>query len=260
MTIVVDPDWWQTLFDEVYLLTDARTVGDPEVTRRETDLIAQVISPPADARILDLCGGQGRHTLELCRRGCRDCTVVDYSGTLLAIGRETARQQDLPVRFVQADARRLPLGDERFDSVLILGNSLGYLPDARADLAIMIESHRVLAPSGTLLVDVTDASYVRRKIAPVAWHEIDADVVVCREREVRENCVCAREMVLSKKHGLIRDKNYRIRLYDAETLAGLLDRAGFREISQHTQPSGAVDGKRDVGCMQHRLFISARKT
>jgi hypothetical protein len=26
MSIKVDPDWWKTLFDEVYLLTDARSV------------------------------------------------------------------------------------------------------------------------------------------------------------------------------------------------------------------------------------------
>ena len=32
MTIEVDPDWWKTLFDEVYLLTDARSVDDARVT------------------------------------------------------------------------------------------------------------------------------------------------------------------------------------------------------------------------------------
>ena len=39
MTIIVDPDWWKTLFDDVYLLTDARSVCDLALTRREVDLI-----------------------------------------------------------------------------------------------------------------------------------------------------------------------------------------------------------------------------
>jgi D-alanine-D-alanine ligase len=39
MSIKVDPDWWKTLFDEVYLLTDARSVCDARITRREVDLI-----------------------------------------------------------------------------------------------------------------------------------------------------------------------------------------------------------------------------
>jgi hypothetical protein len=35
MTIDVDPDWWKTLFDDVYLLTDARSVGDDHITQAE---------------------------------------------------------------------------------------------------------------------------------------------------------------------------------------------------------------------------------
>ena len=38
MEIEVDPDWWKTLFDEVYLITDARSVCDSELTRREVDV------------------------------------------------------------------------------------------------------------------------------------------------------------------------------------------------------------------------------
>ena len=41
MTINVDPDWWQTLFDEVYLVTDARTVGDSDTAG--VDVIAPSI-------------------------------------------------------------------------------------------------------------------------------------------------------------------------------------------------------------------------
>jgi hypothetical protein len=86
MTIDVDPDWWKTLFDEVYLVTDARSVGDEAVTRQEIDIFTALLSLQPGDRILDLCGGHGRHALELCRRGFRDCTVLDYSQPLLDIG------------------------------------------------------------------------------------------------------------------------------------------------------------------------------
>ena len=39
MAIVVDPDWWKKLFDEVYLITDARSVCDKVLTCREVDVI-----------------------------------------------------------------------------------------------------------------------------------------------------------------------------------------------------------------------------
>lgn len=259
MSITVDPDWWRTLFDEVYLLTDARTVGDADLTSREIDWVCRILSPAGRARILDLCGGQGRHALELGRRGYRHCTVVDYSRPLLGMGREAAVQRGLPVHFVQADARRLSLCSAGFDHVLILGNSLGYLANESDDLAILTECHRVLKSSGRLLLDVSDGRHVRANLAPIAWHEIGGDVVVCREREVRDNWVCAREMVLSKSRGLIRDKNYRMRLYDAEALTSLAAQAGFSEIRQHASPSSRAGRHRDTGCMQNRLLISASK-
>ena len=258
MTIDVDPDWWKTLFDEVYLVTDARSVGDDDITRQEIDIFLALVPMQSHDRILDLCGGHGRHTLELCQRGFRDCTVLDYSQPLLDIGARVAAQQRYPVRFVQGDARQTELTSEAFDYVLILGNSLGYIPEPDADLRILQESRRLLKSRGWLLLDVSDGEAVRTKIAPHAWHEIGDDVVVCRQREVKDGLVCAREMVLSKGQGMIRDRTYCIRLYGADDLAALVARAGFADVQVHSDAS-ALNRAEDVGCMNHRLVVAARK-
>ncbi len=258
MNISVDPDWWRTLFDEIYLVTDKRSVADVNITRHEIDILGHILPLEPDARILDLCGGQGRHTLELCRRGFRNCTVLDYSRPLLSLGHDDAAQKNLPVGFIQGDARSLAIDSASFDHVLILGNSLGYLADREADLQILTECRRVLSARGWLLLDVADGGAVRRQMTPNAWHEIDGEVVVCREREIREGCVCAREMVLRKSSGLVRDQNYRIRLYSADDLVALVARAGFTDIQQHDPQSASLARGKDVGCMQQRLLISAR--
>ncbi len=52
----VDPLWWQTLFDEVYLMTDARSVCDDELTCREADFLEEALELNCADRILDLCG------------------------------------------------------------------------------------------------------------------------------------------------------------------------------------------------------------
>ncbi|MGD8241706.1 MAG: class I SAM-dependent methyltransferase [Desulfobacterales bacterium] len=259
MRISVNPDWWRTLFDEIYLVTDKRSVDNIDITRHEIDILGRILPLASDARILDLCGGQGRHTLELCRRGYKNCTVLDYSRPLLSRGHGDALRQNLPVRFIQGDARSLAIDTARIDHVLILGNSLGYLADQDADLQILRECQRVLAARGWLLLDVTDGGAVRRQMTPNAWHEIDGEVVVCREREIRDGCVCAREMVLHKSRGLIRDQNYRIRLYSANDLTAIVAEAGFTDIQQHDPQSAELARGQDVGCMQQRLLISARK-
>ncbi len=259
MTIRVDPDWWQTLFDEVYLITDARTVGNADITRREIDLYCRLLPFKPDDRILDLCGGQGRHALELCRRGYARCAVVDYSRPLLSIGQQTAWHEKLPVHFIQADARRPSLKAGSHDHVLILGNSLGYMAGAADDLRVLTACWRILTTGGWLLLDVTDGEAIRDQIAPNAWHEIDGDVVVCREREVRSECVCARELVLSKRKGLIRDKNYRIRLYRRDELVALAHQAGFSDVQVYDQKHIGAETGEDLGCMRQRLLITARR-
>lgn len=258
MTIAVDPAWWKTLFDEVYLLTDARSVDDAAVTRQEVDVFLALLPVAPGDRILDLCGGHGRHALELGRRGFRHSTVLDYSQRLLTRGQREAALRRCPVRFVQGDARCTALASQSFDYVFILGNSLGYVPEPEADLAILQESRRLLKPRGRLLLDVSDGDAVRRKIAPLAWHEIGDDIVVCRQREILDDRICAREMVLSKAKGLIRDRTYCIRLYGPGDLASLVTRAGFEAVQVH--PHGAQQHLGvDVGCMHHRLLITARR-
>ena len=41
--IHVAPDWWQTLFDEVYLITDAPFVDNPALTQREVEVAARLL-------------------------------------------------------------------------------------------------------------------------------------------------------------------------------------------------------------------------
>lgn len=258
MTIDVDPDWWKTLFDEIYLVTDARSVNNDNITRQEINIFTSLIPMRTDHRILDLCGGHGRHALELSRRGFCDCTVLDYSRRLVDIGARDAASQGYPVRFVQGDARHTGLDTSAFDHVLILGNSLGYILEPDADLNILKEGRRLLKSGGWLLLDVADGEAVNAKITPLAWHEIGEDVVVCRQREIREGRICAREMVLSKNSGMIRDKGYCIRLYGADDLAALVTRAGFDTVKVHTD-AAALKCEEDVGCMNHRLVVVARK-
>ncbi|MBC2715489.1 MAG: class I SAM-dependent methyltransferase [Desulfobacteraceae bacterium] len=259
MTINVAPDWWKTLFDEVYLTTDARTVCNHELTCREIDIFCKLISINPDDSLLDFCGGHGRHSLELYRRGYKKCTVFDYSHTLLRVGAENAANLKCNIRFIQGDARNSQLEDEKYDHVMILGNSLGYVPDEKSDFSILSESFRVLRSKGRLLLDVTDGKSVRERLMPIAWHEIGDDVVVCRQREVNNNYIYAREMVLSKKDGLIRDKNYCIRIYEKNYLKELLGAAGFTDVNIFSQNSIAGINEADRGCMNHRLIITACK-
>lgn len=258
MAMQVDPEWWKTLFDEIYLLTDARSVCDEELTRREVDLISALLPLHPDDRILDLCGGHGRHTIELCARGMDHCTLLDYSHPLLDHARACAARLGHDLACVQADARDTGLPDALFHHVLVMGNSLGYLGEATADRQILAEAYRLLRPGGWLLVDVVDGKATRASFTPNAWHEIGTETIVCRQRELQGDRVCAREMVLNKNSGLIRDCTYSIKLYTMETVTALIESAGFKvvtvcsDFSAHQRPG-------DYGFMNCRIVVCGRK-
>lgn len=258
MTIKVHPDWWKTLFDEMYLKTDARSVCNEELSRREVEIIQGLLSLEPNSRIVDLCGGQGRHSLELARKDRGQCTVVDYSPHLVEVGRAAARAAKLPVDFVQGDARHTGLESESFDLVLIMGNSLGYLPEDEDDALILAEARRLLRPGGYLLLDVADGERVLEQMTPNAWHEVDDDLVVCRQREIENGKVKAREMIFSRSKGLLRDQCYAIRIYRPLELKEMVSGSGFSETTVHDDfSSHASEG--ELGFMNMRAIVTARK-
>lgn len=258
MTIQVHPDWWKTLFDEVYLITDARSVCDPRVTRKEVDIICELLPLKTKHKILDLCGGHGRHSLELCRRGYSDCTLVDYSRCLIDHAAAQAEKENQSINLLQSDAGDTGLISESFDCVLILGNSLGYTALQDADQKILCEAFRLLKSGGWLLADVANGKAVKQSFSSCAWHEIGDDMVVCRERDLKGDKITAREMVISKRKGIIRDKTYAIRFYEPPKFKRLLEFSGFKEIDIHTDfSSHYTEG--DYGFMNNRMFALAQK-
>ena len=62
-------DWWRTLFNSLYLETDGDIIENDRNTADEVDLLIRSVGLERNDRILDLCCGQGRHSLELASRG-----------------------------------------------------------------------------------------------------------------------------------------------------------------------------------------------
>lgn len=258
MRFDVDPEWWKELFDEVYLATDARSVCDDDVTRGEIDLLLELFPLSPEQEILDLCGGHGRHSMELVLRGLRKCTVFDYSQFLIDRGRTEAERLGREITFLQGDARKTGLPPERFDRVLVLGNSLGYIPSPDGDRDILAEAMRLLKKGGRLFIDIVNGATLRSRFHPVAWHEIGEDIVVCRNRSLDGDIVLTRELVVSKKSGLLKDSCYSLRIYDPDSMRILLSDLGFSGIRVIGDFS-PFQKKGDFGFMNFRMIVTAEK-
>ena len=253
-------DWWRTLFNSLYLKTDGDVVESDDNTRREVDLVVQAGLLDPNDRILDLCCGQGRHVLELARRGFRRVTGVDRSRYLIRLARKRARAEGCTVAFHEGDARRFRAKGSSFNCVMILGNSFGYFEQKDDDEALLRNVLRLLAPNGVLVLDVADGEWLRQNFEARSWEWIDQVHFVCRERSLSHEGerIISREVIVHAERGVIADQFYAERLYSGEQLSALLDRTGFQMV----RLGGAIEPgsvrNQDLGMMAHRLMLTAR--
>jgi D-alanine-D-alanine ligase len=253
-------DWWRTLFNALYLKTDGDVVENPENTSAEVDALIEVAKLGRDSAILDLCCGQGRHVLELARRGYSRVSGLDRSRTLIRLARSRARKENLAVRFHEGDARRFRLRASSFDCVAILGNSFGYFEDGDDDLEVLRSAARVLRPGGHLMLDLADGDWLREHFEARSWEWIDHQHFVCRERSLAADGqrLVSREVVVHAERGVIADQFYAERLYNAEVIGVLLERAGYAGVRISSGLSTQSTRNQDLGMMAYRLIVTAR--
>jgi len=252
-------EWWSKLFNALYVKTDGDVVENAEATRREVDHLLNTVALEPDQRILDLCCGQGRHALELARRGFGHITGVDRSRYLVRLARKRAMAEKLPVTFKEGDARAPRLPEDSFDVVAILGNSFGYFADKADDEKVLRKVAGLLRRSGTLVLDLTDGEWTRSHFEPRSWEWIDAHHFVCRERSLaadRERLI-SREVIVHDEMGVIADQFYAERLYGRDEILALMERAGFRNARCHGEVDSHSDRNQDLGMMARRMLLTA---
>ncbi|NUS94461.1 MAG: methyltransferase domain-containing protein [Nocardia sp.] len=105
-------------------------------------------------RALDIGSGTGSEVLEFARRvGSGGAAVgVEPNPAMLAVARDRAAAAAIPCRFVEADAYRLPFGDDHFDAVRC-ERVYQHLDDPAAATA---EIARVLRPGGRVVLIDSD--------------------------------------------------------------------------------------------------------
>lgn len=255
----VHPDWWRAIFNPLYLKTDGDIVDDQCITGNEVDLFSRTLALEPEDRILDLCCGQGRHSMELARRGFRHVEGIDRSHYLIQRAKSQAKKERLKVRFREGDARKLPYATDSFSAVLILGNSFGYFETVQDDLRVLTEVFRILRPGGRLLIDIADGDYLRSHFQPRSWEWIDKRMFVCRERSLSADGdrLISREVITHVEKGVIEDQFYAERLYTPETLIELVREAGFKRFTVHGKIASVTERNQDLGMMEHRTVVTA---
>lgn len=255
----VRADWWMEIFNANYLRTDGDVIDDDEITENEADTFLSILNISKTAFILDLCCGQGRHSLEIAKRGYTNVYGLDRSHYLITRARKQNRAQNLNVSFREGDARKLPYPADMFDCVIIPGNSFGYFESNEDDKKVLREVFRVLKPGGRILLDISDGNYLKSSFVPRSWEWIDQNYFVCRERCLSKDSsrLVTREVITHVKKGVIADQFYAERLYSRDDISGMLKDCAFSSISFEEPLVAKSRRNQDLGMMAMRFLVSA---
>ena len=233
-------DWYKTAFRYDYLRVYPHR--NDEEARRQVDFLLERLdsAPPCD--VLDLGCGDGRHSLELTRRGYR-VTGLDLSGELLERARSRAADERLDITFIQGDMREPPRA-AAFDLVVNFFTSFGYFQEDGENARVLDAIAHSLRPGGRFLMDYLNRAFVISTLVPsdrrtVEGMEIEQRRWISGDPTEAGGHVRINKQVRIREDGAERSYDESVRMYTLEELDAMMDRAGL----EVTQAYGDFDGR-----------------
>ena len=247
-----DQDSWhsQDAFWELFepiLFNQQRLSSTPE----EVDKIVKLLQIEGQAKLLDLCCGRGRHSLEFSRRAF-DVIGVDRTAAYVEKARLEAEKFNLNATFIHGDMREFQLPDH-FDLIINMFGSFGYFEDPDDDRKVVTNMYRSLRAGGQFLIETAGKEIVARNFQEMEWSEA-GDLLILSERKVTQNWgrIETRWIVIQGTKRA--EHRVSVRSYSAVELSSLLFDCGFSEV----QAYGSLDGI-DYDQRAQRLVVVGRK-
>lgn len=222
-----------------------------QVTPEEVDNLINLLDIEPNAKVLDLCCGPGRHSLEFARRGF-SVTGVDRTKKYLEDARKSAEKEGLKVEFVQKDMRefRKP---RTFDLAINLLTSFGFFEDRRDDEKVAKNIFASLKDGGAFVIEIMGKEILARIFRERDWQEVEGAIML-EERKVSRDWSWMENRWILLKDGKTQEFRFSLRPYSAAELAALLSDCGFDTIRAYGDLAGApYDHK------AKRLVITAQK-
>lgn len=214
--------WWQKYFDEHYL----KVYKDLErETSREVESILKMMDLKPKAKLLDLCCGYGRHSMEFAQRGLK-VTGYDLSDFFIEKAKKDSADLGLSIEFVKGDMRRLPF-EQQFDAVVNIFTSFGFFDRESDDFKVTKGVSRALKKGGLFLLDLKNREHLIRNFQRKRWKQEEDFVLL--EDNFFDLFTSRWETTRTLLFGNGRKKEYSfsLRMYTFTEILNLLKKSGF---------------------------------
>ncbi|QDU34736.1 dTDP-3-amino-3,4,6-trideoxy-alpha-D-glucopyranose [Poriferisphaera corsica] len=245
-------DWFASYYNTEYA-DSVKDLLSSELTKREIDFILKTTNLPTRASIADLGCGQGRHAIELAKRG-HHLTAIDLNSDFIREAKQTANQSNLQINFLATDMRQSIKPSKPYNLILSLFNSFGFFSDPENQNLIKNWTNH-LAPEGFLIIDIWNRDNLIRNFQPHRTHQPNPDLTVTEDATL-DTLAGRINRQYTYTYSDNRTKTYQtsFRLYTPAELKAIIEAAGLYVHAIHGNLLG-----QDYSLDTPRLVMIARK-
>jgi SAM-dependent methyltransferase len=235
------------MWDQTYAYSE---LPSDEETAEEVEFISHVLGLEYGGTILDLCCGQGRHSIKLADMGY-SVIGLDSSRTLLELAKESAAASHLWL--VEADMRNIPIREGICDAVINLFTSFGFFDDA-GNLRVLEAAASVLKPGGKFLLDYWNPYIAAQLNGTRNWWWITEKLLALAEARYDFSSSRLRDLrtIVDIERSSVENAVREVRFYTLPELEEMLAKAGLRILEVY----GDIDERQYDGESRRLITVS----
>ena len=225
----IQSNWYENFFHGI-ALDLWRKVVSPEQTQAEADFLVKTLECAPGSRILDVPCGNGRHSLELARRGYR-MTGLDISEEFIQEARDRSTAAGVQISWVLGNMRHIE-GEATYDGAFCFGNSFGYLEYSHME-AFVNGVSRALKPGSRFVVETgMVAESVLPNFKEREQFQFD-DIHFTTENRYLADESCIETYDTYVRDGKVETRQSKHWVYTVGEIRRMLERAGFVVLELH---------------------------
>lgn len=251
--VMSDKSWYNHFFDEDYWFLYEDRFNE-EKTREDIELLLKLTKVNTHDTILDLACGQGRHTIELAKKGFT-MTGFDISESLLEKGKKKAEARGLAIQWLKGDMKQLEFSNE-FDLIINMYTSFGFYPTHQENVTVLEKCYEALQPQGMFLMDLWNAYFVVHNFPTTNWYHTKEDILVLEERnyDAKEGRMTTKIMI-KDQNKVLKTIEHTMFMYTPAELVRMFKKANFTDVKIFGNLDGAA-----YSLKKPRVILTARKT
>lgn len=194
-------------------------------TRREIEFIEKIADLKKEDLIVDVCCADGRHLIELAKRGYSNLIGIDLSEVLLKYAQEKADREGANIKFIQRDMR--DISGVRPKLITNLFSSFGFFEDDAENFEFFKNAYDALEPGGYFIIDL----FLKRYFEGIKriFEEDDENIILKEEKYTNNQMRLIRKtIVLDKTKAYERSERVSsMREYEGHEILEAITEVGF---------------------------------